>query len=397
MAASPNCFDVLRLSLIPGVGPVLGRRLIESLGSAGEVVRASAARLMAVKGVGPGLAERIASHRDEALRAADAEMARAETLGVRIIPFTDGPYPAILCELPDAPLVLYVRGELPAHEQLFGIAIVGSRRATAYGVEQTERFAAMLAQAGLTIVSGGARGIDTAAHRAAVRVRGRSIVVLGCGLAHCYPPENAPLFEQVIGEGGALISELPLTVSPAPENFPARNRIISGLSLGTLIIEAPRASGALITARCAVEEQGREVFALPGRVDSRASEGAHELIKSGAAALVTSPSDIIDHLEAQAWHLHRGSHGARFAPAPVSADGASAIAGYGEVVESSTLSTLALTDRQRTIVESLGDPKSVDELCRATGLEANDIASDLTLLEIRRVVIREGGKLALRR
>lgn len=395
MTTSPDCFDVLRLSLIPGVGPILGRRLIESLGSAGEVVRASAARLTAVKGVGPGLADRIALHRDDALSAADAEMARAETLGVRIIPFTDGAYPAILCELPDAPLVLYVRGELPAHEQLFGIAIVGSRRATAYGVEQAERFASMLAQAGLAIVSGGARGIDTAAHRAAVRVRGRSIVVMGCGLAHCYPPENAPLFEQVIGEGGALISELPLTVSPAPENFPARNRIISGLSLGTLVIEAPGASGALITARCAVEEQGREVFALPGRVDSRASEGAHELIKSGAAALVTSPSDIIDHLEAQAWHLHRGSHGARFAP--VDADGASVIVGYGEVAESPTLSTLALTDRQRTIVESLSDPKSVDELCRATGLGANDIASDLTLLEIRRVVIREGGKLVLRR
>ena len=291
-------------------------------------------------------------------------------------------------QTPASPPVLYVRARLDPRRDLFGVGIVGSRRASHYGVEQTDRFSLALAQAGLTVVSGGARGVDTAAHRAALRAQdGRTVAVLGCGLATCYPPENAELFAQIADSGGAVISELPLRTGPSPENFPARNRIISGMSLGVLVVEAPAKSGALITARYAAEDQGREVMALPGRVDWDSAEGTNELLKSGAAAMVTTPRDVIDILENAARHAHHGTHGARargLSSAPDDADDLFAT--------TSPAASASLTDRQRLLLEALGEGETIDRLVEATGLDAGQVLAEATVLEIRGLIARRGDR-----
>lgn len=381
---SPETLDLLRLGLAPGLGPVLTRRAIGALGSAAAVVGASSAALAQVSGIGAARARTIAAALRESDAALEAELSLAARDGVRFVAAHDDGYPPLLRDLDDAPLVLRVRGELVPELDRFGVAIVGSRSCTAYGMEQAERFSAALAERGLPVVSGGARGIDTAAHRAALRVRGRTVVVMGCGHAHCYPPENAELFEKVVEAGGCVVSELPLATAPARENFPARNRVISGMALGVLVIEAGARSGALITARLAAEEHGREVMALPGRVDSGASQGAHELIRSGGAALVMTPADVIETLEGPARHAHAGTHAARYAdpareqaPAPVD------------------LATLDLTDRQRVIVEALAEPRTLDEVVRLTGLDASAVRTEATLLEVQRVLRRVGDRLAV--
>jgi DNA processing protein len=381
---SPETLDLLRLGLAPGLGPVLTRRAIGALGSAAAVVGASSAALAQVSGIGAERARKIAAALRDSDAALEAELSLAARHGVRFVAAHDEGYPPLLRDLDDAPLVLRVRGELVPELDRFGVAIVGSRSCTAYGVEQAERFSAALAERGLPVVSGGARGIDTAAHRAALRVRGRTIVVMGCGHAHCYPPENAELFEKVVEAGGCVVSELPLATAPARENFPARNRVISGMALGVLVIEAGARSGALITARLAAEEHGREVMALPGRVDSGASQGAHELIRSGGAALVMTPADVIETLEGPARHAHAGTHAARYAdparePAPARVD----------------LATLDLTDRQRVIVEALAEPRTLDEVVRLTGLDASAVRTEATLLEMQRVLRRVGDRLAV--
>ena len=204
----------------------------------------------------------------------------------------DERYPPALKQIYDPPPVLYVKGEFTRSDSL-AIAIVGCRRCTTYGSEQASRFAYMLANAGFTIVSGMARGIDTAAHRGALNAKGRTIAVQGCGLANIFPPENKQLFE-MIPESGACVSELPLTYEPLAENFPARNRIIAGLTMGTIVIEATARSGALLTAKAALDSD-REVMAMPGMVDSPASKGTHRLIKDGAK-LIESIEDVMEAL-----------------------------------------------------------------------------------------------------
>jgi len=384
-----NTLALLRLTLAEGVGPVLGRRLIESLATPDRAFEASRAELQAITGIGEVKAEQIA----RSLRASEAllepEVELAERLGVRIIGLGSPGYPPLLAETPDSPLVLYVRGTIPSGREDYALAIVGSRRATAYGIEQAERFSAWLSQAGLVIVSGGAAGIDTASHRGALRVNGRTVAVLGCGLAHCYPPDNAELFERMVDGGGAIVSELPLSTSPGAENFPARNRIIAGLSLGVLVIEAPRRSGALITARQATEEYGREVMAVPGRIDSPASEGSNHLIRSGGAALVASPADVLDALESAARHHFDGTHAARFAPAtePDSSRPATEPAG---------LKRAPLNAIQQAILECLDRPRSLEEICGKSGLEAGEVQAQTLLLEVRRLVVRSGGMLERR-
>lgn len=209
-----------------------------------------------------------------------------------LVHLKDPRYPKPLAQIYDPPPVLYIKGNLTRDDNL-ALAIVGSRRCTSYGSEQAGRFAYTLADAGFTIVSGMARGIDSAAHRGALAAGGRTIAVLGCGLANCYPPENAPLFKK-IAENGAVISELPLDFVAQSENFPARNRIIAGLCLATLVIEASNRSGALITAKLALENN-REVMAIPGRIDSPASIGTHRLLKDGAK-LVDCIQDVTEAL-----------------------------------------------------------------------------------------------------
>lgn len=376
---STQAFDLLRLSMIPGIGPVLIARLVEAFGSPALVLTATARELKTVRGIGDDKAAAIIRNRDAASAAARAELDKAEVLGVRLIARGEPEYPPLLAQINDAPVILYVRGTIePVGADRYPLALVGSRRCTQYGIEQAGRFAGAVAGAGLTIVSGGAAGIDTAAHRAALRAGGRTIAVLGCGLAHTYPPENTPLFDQIAAGQGAVISELPLETPPTSDNFPARNRLISGLSLGTLVIEAGRSSGALITARLAAEDHGREVFVVPGRVDSASSEGSNDLLKSGGAAMVTSPADIIEALQAPARHLFDGTHAARF----------------GQAKQPAAAAPLGLTQRQSAILEALTNEMTLDELCTAAGVGPAELRADLTMLELQHRIIRRGTRIA---
>src|SRR4051794_6559695 len=285
----------LQLALTDGIGPVLQMRLIEACG--GDVAAACAANastLRNVDGIGTGKASKIAESLKRSADQVQAELAKAGDAGVRLICIEDESYPALLKEIPDPPAVLYVRGTFEPRD-LNAVAIVGSRKCSFYGREQAERFGALLASAAITVVSGGARGIDSAAHRGAMsHERGRTVAVLGSGVDVAYPPENAALFDQ-IATRGAVVSEYPLGTPPIAENFPRRNRIVSGMTRGVLVIEADERSGALITARQACDDHGRPVFAIPGRVDNKLSIGPHKLIRDGAT-LVTGLEDILEGL-----------------------------------------------------------------------------------------------------
>ena len=379
-----------------GVGPVRARKLIEAFGAVEAIARAAPADLARIHGLGDKTAAKIAAGLREAAPLAEQEAHIAAAADVRIIALGEPEYPPLLTGLADAPVVLYVRGEPRALARSRSIAIVGSRRCTAYGMEQCERFSAFLAAAGVCIISGGARGIDSAAHRAALRAggnQGPTVAVMGCGLAHCYPPENHDLFEQILAAGGALVSELPMSTPPTSDTFPSRNRIISGLSLGVLVIEAPKASGSLITARYALDEQGREVMAIPGRIDSPASEGSNELIQDGEAALVMSPADVLNLLESPALHLHRGTHTQRYtAPREdlFSPDQTDEPAPANGAAPSTPPDWMSPT--QRRIVTALDSPLLFDELVRATGLAAETLMADLTMLEMRRAIARSGSR-----
>lgn len=441
---SVESFSVLRLTLVPGVGPVLLRRAIALLGSAAAVLEAPEAALRRIEGIGAERARKIAGALVQTQGLAEDEVARAENMGVGLVSFLDAGYPTLLRELPDAPPILFVRGQLDARLDRYPLGVVGSRACTHYGIEQTERFSAALAQSGITIVSGGARGIDTAAHRAALRVKGRTIAVLGCGLANVYPPDNRGLFEQIAEAGGAVISELPLNTPPAAENFPARNRIISGLSLGVLVVEAGRKSGALITARLAAEDHGREVFAIPTRLDSPAGEGSLDLLKAGGAALVTHPDDILQALESPARHHFDGTHEARYPAAAVGGNGGedgaesselfggrglcedadeaacinddgvvrelgsaieaktgvrsgakTGVAKGGDELRAMSVRDASLTPAQRSVLDALADPRSMDDLAQLTGLSLGVLRAEITMLEIKRRVTRRGSLIAI--
>jgi DNA processing protein len=287
---SPDIEKWLKLTGADGVGPVTFSKLLSCFGSPQRALGASVGELTKIDGIGPRTAERIAASRDKTDAVAEIEL--AAKLGVWIIHLQDERYPALLKQIYDPPPVLYVKGTLTEADNLC-VAIVGSRRCSLYGSEQSSRFAHILAGAGFTICSGMAYGIDTAAHQGALAASGRTIAVQGCGLANVFPPENRKLFE-AIAESGACISELPLASQPLSENFPTRNRIIAGLSLGTIVIEAGSNSGSLITARAALE-YNREVMAVPGKIDSPLSRGANRLIKEGAK-LVDCVEDIMESL-----------------------------------------------------------------------------------------------------
>jgi DNA processing protein len=401
MSSAPEVLDLLRLTLTPGLGPVLIGRLVETFGSAAAALGASARELERVRGIGAGKSGAFARAMKESQALAEQELELAARHKVRIIGKDDPRYPPLLAPLYDAPPILYVRGELrPGDMDQYPVAIVGSRRATAYGIEQAERFAGVLGSAGLTIVSGGARGIDTAAHRGALRSGGRTVAMLGCGLAQCYPPENEDLFERMAADGrGAVVSELPMRTAPEADNFPARNRLISGMCLGVIVIEAGRRSGSLITARMAAAEHNREVMAVPGRVDSAASIGTHELLKEGAAALVTDPGDVLGILETPARHAHGGTHRHRYAPADAEQQGGGGLFGDGRESEAELRPGgegrgLPLSEAQQAILAALAEPRTVDELVRATGLAAAEIRSEVTILEIQRRISRDGSRLA---
>ena len=282
----------LAIHLLPGVGPLTARRALELHGDPREVAfRLPASAWREFPGIDAETAREIVAARPTLMRRIEAEWDAAVRRDVRILTRDDAEYPSMLATLPDAPVVLYVKGALP--EGRVRLALVGSRRATAYGRQVARRLAAELAKRGAEIVSGGARGIDSCAHHGALEAGGRTVAVLGCGFAHTYPPEHEDLFK-AIANAGAIVSEFPIDTSPLPENFPRRNRLISALSAGTIVVEATDKSGSLITAGHALE-QGREVMAVPGPVTSEQSRGCHRLIQQGAK-LVQTVEDVLCEL-----------------------------------------------------------------------------------------------------
>lgn len=365
---TPALVDVLRLALIPGVGPRLRQALLAKFGDPAGVLAACQSELRETPGVGSKLAARIAAAREEVDAEGEIELCRRA--GVDIISEADELYPPALREIPDPPGVLFVRGALRPQDQL-AIAIVGTRHASTYGRTQAERLAGSLARAGLTVVSGLARGIDGAAHRGALAAGGRTLAVLGSGVLNIYPPEHAQLADDVIARG-ALISESPPRQAPLSGSFPQRNRIISGLALGVIVIEAAERSGALITARHAME-QGREVFALPGPVDSRTSRGCHRLIRDGAK-LVESADDVLEEL------------GPLVAP---TADG------DGRTIHHPA--ELQLNEVEQQVLAAIGTaPTAIDAVCGASGLPIHHVLSAVSVLEMRHLVRRVSGQTLLR-
>lgn len=368
----PECpadvLDALRLSLIPGIGPRLQQQLLEALGSAAAILAAPRELLLQVDGIGQKLATSIVENRHPADARREWIECQARSVGLRLRGAEN--YPASLEKIPDPPAILYVRGTLEPRDQL-AVAIVGSRRCTAYGRRMAERLARGLANAGMTVISGLARGIDGCAHRGALEAGGRTIAVTATGLANVYPPEHAELAVEIT-KRGALVTESPLGQQPVPGLFPQRNRIISGLSLGVVLVEASRNSGALHTARHAME-QGRDVFAVPGHIDSLESEGCHDLIRDGAA-LVRGVDDILEAL------------GPLMHPVAVSAK---------EEIRSPR--ELSLNEPERNVLNAVTDaPQHMDDVVRASGLEPSRVMSTLLVLEMKRLVRRLPGSLFVR-
>jgi DNA processing protein len=285
----------LALALTPGLGPTRARKLAEHFGSVEKVLRASLTELEAC-GLHAAAAQAIGTGKSAAL--AQEELGKAADAGARILTLDDPAYPPLLRQIYDPPVVMYVRGNMDALSQL-GIAVVGTRHPTPYGVGMAERLSCDLANnLGLVITSGMARGIDTAAHRGALMAKGKTIAVFGTGIDVIYPRENQKIADSILATSGALVSEFPIGSFAAPQNFPIRNRIISGLAVGVLVVEAGEYSGTRITARCALE-QNRDVFAVPGNVTNRNAWGPNTLIKQGAKLVATwedvwedLPSDV---------------------------------------------------------------------------------------------------------
>lgn len=375
--------STLRIALAGGIGPATFARLRDALGSFDDIANADVRSLIAISGIKRGRADEIRRELDEA----DVEGERRQMAehGAQLVMHGDADYPVLLAATDDPPVALWVRGEFSEADSA-GLAIVGSRRCTAYGREQAGRFAAMLAQCGLTIVSGGARGIDGEAHRAALRVQGRTIAVCGCGLATVYPPEHRELLDHVAAGHGAVISEYAMGVPPRSQHFPRRNRIISGLSIGVLVIEAGRGSGALITAKFAAEEHQREVMALPGRIDSPASAGCLSAIRDGWAGMVLDHADVLLQLESS-HHLVRGAM-----------ERAKLVSGGDQGASEGPLE-LNLTDGQRAIMAALREAGGVlplDHLSPLTQLPLPTVMAELTVLQIRGAVARGSDGVRLR-
>lgn len=369
MTADDELLDLMRLNLVPGLGPRLQSLLLARFGSATSVLAASGPELIAVDQIGPKLSAAITRARSTPM--AVEELQRCQEAGVCVLPRHDDDYPAVLREIPDPPMVLYVRGTLEATDEL-AVAMVGSRQCTTYGRRQAQRLAGGLARAGLTVVSGLARGIDSVCHRAALAAGGRTIAVCATGLGSIYPPEHAELADEIV-DAGAVLSESPLDRGPTPGIFPQRNRIISGLSLGVVIVEANRKSGALHTARHAME-QGREVFAVPGPIDSPASQGCHDLIRDGAT-LVRSVDDILEGLGPLR--------------APVSRDEKTVIREPRE---------LNLDDQELAILNLVrSDPRHIDEIVTEAAIETSRVLSTITVLEMKRLLTRLPGGFVVRR
>lgn len=376
----------IALRAVGEVGCVGFRTLVQAFSSPEEVFRATASTLQVIPGIGPKTADRIRSFSDWGM--AEREVVRAQELGVTIVTSADPLYPPNLLTIYDYPPFLYVKGTLSPGE--IGVAVVGSRLASSYGKYVTDKLSRELAQQGITVVSGLARGIDAAAHKGALSGRGRTIAVLGSGLDVIYPPENEGL-AAAIAEKGALITEFPFGTPPNAANFPARNRIISGLSLGVVVVEAGEKSGSLITARIAAD-QGRSVFAVPGAIESAGSRGTNRLIKQGAR-LIENVEDILDEILPQAGRL----------PAvpemdiriPPTADKPS----DPDLIKSPPATEPhVLAAAEQTLLSLIPfKPVAIDALIDASGLSPQNVLNSLLVLELRGLIRQLPGKTFLRK
>lgn len=367
----------LALNLLPNIGPIRVRRLLEQFHEPQAILSAPARELLLVPGIGEEMAAHIADWENRI--DLPEEQCRLADHGIELLTLDDSRYPAALRQIHDPPFLLYLKGTItPADAAAVGV--VGSRRMTHYGREQARKFSFHLARAGFTIISGLARGIDTAAHEAALAAGGRTIAVLGSGIGNVYPPENQALADRIAGSG-AILSEFPVLYVPDKQSFPLRNRIVAGMSSGLLVVEAPARSGSLITANQALE-QGRTVFAIPGPIDRPSSEGCHRLIQQGAT-LVCTPDDVIDELglEINALPLDFTTSVSK----SISRQASSEPAPPTRIVDLSELERLLLSEL------ALGDA-TIDHLSEATQVPAGRIGATLLQLEMKRLVRQLPGK-----
>jgi DNA processing protein len=352
------------LNMVEGLKSIHRGALVNAFGSVENIFRLSEMDLLAAVDLKPDIAERIAHFN---LIRAEQEIAAAKRHGIEIIDFKSEKYPELLKTIPDPPVVLYVRGELP--KEPVAVALVGSRKATPYGLNVTQALAKDLGRVGITVVSGLARGVDARAHNATLEGNGKTIAVLGSGLDVIYPAEHKMLAEKIT-RSGAVISEFPLRTPPNRDNFPVRNRIISGLSHLVVVVEASDKSGSLITARMAAE-QGREVLAVPGNIFNEQSKGCHTLIKDGAA-LVRDWKDIVRELP---HHLSNAF-----------------------LRESEEIPVDHLTEIEKSIIAliSFEQPSHVDQLAEKTGIKSQDLLGTLVNLELKNYITQVPGKNFLR-
>src|SRR6266496_5040863 len=356
---------LVALNLIEHVGPIRARQLIEHFGDAAAVLKASRQQLLQVNSIGQDTAEAIANW--ENTIDLKAELGRIADFGCHIVTHTDPEYPELLRQIYDPPIVLYVKGNLLPKDKN-AVAMVGSRMTTHYGIEAARKLAYQLAYLGVTVVSGGARGIDTAAHQGALTTKGRTIAVLGTGINIIFPAENAELFSR-ISASGAVITQFPFNRQADKQSFPIRNRIVAGMTLGTVVVEANLTSGALITAGMAIDS-GRQVFAVPGRIDSPQSKGCHDLIKKGAK-LCEGAEDILSEFEYLFPTTNRPT-----SPA-----------------ETGTLPALTLPENEQKVYDTLStEASNIDELIRASGLPSSSASVALLGLEMKRLIKQLPGK-----
>ncbi|HKQ73001.1 MAG TPA: DNA-processing protein DprA [Blastocatellia bacterium] len=371
--------DWIALNMIRGIGPRTANQLIDRFGTPAQVFAASRFSLEKA-GIKPETIQEL--HDSEILEKANAEIERLERLGAIVITLEDGDYPPLLREIYDPPIALYVRGDLKRACARPCLAVVGSRRCSTYGVNAAQSLARDLAQNGLTIVSGLARGIDAAAHRGALEAGGLTIAVVGTGLEMTYPKEHKKL-EDEIAASGAVISEFPLGTPPLPQNFPYRNRVLSGLCFGVLIVEAAEHSGSLITARMA-NEQGREVFAVPGNITSQTSFGTNFLIKDGAK-LVQHWRDVVEELPRDLKEKILGVDRPK-----------------RDLAQSNVqqmFETVALSDDERKLLGLLtaDAPSHIDQLLISSGMNSSDLMSALLGLEMKDRIRELPGKSYIKR
>jgi len=374
--------DWVALNMTPGIGPRAAAKLLERFGSAEAVYRATRAELERVRLLPEAVDSIIAREMNEK---AEGEIDKVRKLGGDILVLDDGVYPSLLREIYDPPITLYVKGAWSECLEQPCIAIVGSRKCSTYGQNAASMMARDLAQRGVTIVSGFARGIDAAAHRGTIEGRGRTVAVIGTGIDEVYPRDHKKLAAEILDAGGAIVTQFPLTTPPVSENFPYRNRIISGLSLGVIVVEAAESSGSLITARLAIE-QNREVFAVPGNITSRNSFGTNYLIKGAGAKLIQQWQDVAAELPPQI--------AARILPPPLSEKKTER-----SLADQLSLVPQGLTGFEQSVFRLLSadNPAHIDALVDQSRLTISDLTAALLTLEMRELVRALPGKCFVRK